>query len=116
MKLSNGDELKMNEQLAPFFWVESETSTSVCHNVGGFKNEIFDMRADEGFEGGGYDWEQLAIVFLNEKMPEFKNEVGFDSESSMFCTYAKNLENVDGFKKFALGFRAMCDNDERFIF
>ena len=70
------------------------------------------MRADEGFEGSGCDWEQLAIVFLNEKKPELKGEIGFDSEASMFCTYAKNSENVDNFKKFALNFRVMCDNNE----
>jgi len=112
MEFKSANELKMNEQLTPFFWTEHESSTSLCHYVGGFKDEVFALRADEGFEGGGYDWEQLAIVFLNEKMPELKNEINFDSEASMFCAYIENSEDINNFKKFALGFRNMCDNEE----
>lgn len=54
--------------IAPFFWVDrSSSSASFCLNVGEYKQEIFDTRSDEEFEGGGYDWESLAIVFVDEK-------------------------------------------------
>jgi hypothetical protein len=102
----NGD---FQKNLSPFFWVEHEGSVSLCLNIDGFKDEIFQSRADEGFEGGGYDWASLAQVFLNEKMPELKNEISFDPEASMFSAYSKNAEAL---QKFSTGFRAMCDDDK----
>ena len=99
---------EFKKKIEPFFWVEHEGSVSLCHSVGGFKDEVFESRAEEGFEGGGYDWGSLAQVFLDEKMPELKNEIQFDPEGSMFCAYSKNTEAL---QKFALGFRAMCDDD-----
>ncbi len=100
------DEIK--NQLKPFFWVEHEESCSLCLNAGGFKDEIFLAREEEGFEGGGYDWGSLATVFLDEKMPELKSDVGLDPEAGMFCAYSKNAEAL---LKFALAFRAMCNDD-----
>ena len=98
----------LKNKLAPFFWVEHENSFSFCLYVGGFKDEIFEARADEGFEGGGYDWGSLAQVFLDEKMPDLKMHVHFDPEASLFCAYSDNAEAL---QKFAFGFRAMCDDD-----
>lgn len=98
----------LEKKLAPFFWVEHKDSVSLCLDAGEFKNEIFEARADDGFEGGGYDWCSLARVFLNEKMPEITNDIGFDPEAGMFCAYSKNAEAL---QKFALGFREMCDDD-----
>lgn len=100
------DEIK--NQLKPFFWVDHENSVSLCLDVGGFKDEIFLSREDEGFEGNGYDWGSLATVFLDEKMPELKADIDFDPEASMFCVYSKNAEALE---KFAVAFRAMCDDD-----
>ena len=59
------------EQIKPFFWVEHESTVSVCLNVGEYKTEIFQSREDEGFEGNGYDWESLARVFIEEQEPHF---------------------------------------------
>lgn len=98
----------IKDQLKPFLWVEHENSVSLCLDVGGFRDEIFLSREDEGFEGNGYDWGSLAAVFLDEKMPELKSDVDFDPEGSMFCAYSKNAEALE---KFAITFRTMCDND-----
>jgi len=99
---------EFNEQIKPFFWVEHEKSNSLCLTVGEFKDEIFLSREDEGFEGNGYDWGSLALVFIDEKMPELKSDIKFDPEGSMFCVYS---ENAEALKKFAVEFRAMCEND-----
>ena len=99
---------ELQEKLDPFFWVEHEKHDSVCLYAGEFKNEIFQLRSNEGFEGGGYDWASLAEVFLSEKMPELENEIEFDPEAGMFCAYSSNAEAL---KKFALGFRSMCNDD-----
>lgn len=95
--------------IAPFFWVDNnEGSASLCLDVGGYKQEIFDMRSDEGFEGSGYDWNSLAIVFLEEKMPELKDIVNLDSEASMFCAYSSDKEALG---RFAVSFKNMCEDE-----
>ena len=62
--------MNFEETIKPFFWVEHEKSTSLCLSNLNYKAEIFDSRADEGFIGNGYDWGSLALVFLEEKMPD----------------------------------------------
>ena len=51
----------------------------------------------------------MAIVFLNEKTPELKDVIDFDSEASMFCAYSSDTEAL---KKFALLFKEACEDDE----
>lgn len=97
----------ISEKIAPFFWVDHESSASVCLNAGNYLQEVFDSRAKEGFEGNGYDWESLANVFLEEKHPELKETVKFDSEGSMFCAYSKNKEALS---EFIISFKATCEN------
>lgn len=95
--------------IQPFFWVEHESTASVCLNVGEYKTELFQSREDEGFEGNGYDWESLVRVFLEEQAPELSGRVDFDSEGSMFCAYSKDKETL---KKFILQFKETCENKE----
>ncbi len=97
------------EKLTPFFWTDHDNgSASVCLNVGNYKPEIFLPRAEEGFEGNGYDWGSLARVFLNEKMPELQPEIGFDPEASMYCVYSKNKNALFEFSK---AFKGACENE-----
>ncbi|MEK5039322.1 immunity 51 family protein [Sporosarcina sp. FSL K6-3457] len=97
------------KKIAPFFWVNyDESSASFCLDVAGYKQEIFDTRSDEGFEGNGYDWNSLAIVFLEEKMPELKDIVNFDSEAGMFCAYSSDKKALE---KFAISFKNMCEDE-----
>ena len=100
---------EMKDTLKPFFWVEGDTSVSLCLNVSEFKAEVFDSRADEGFEGNGYDWGSLARVFMDEKTPHLAEDIDFDPEADMFVAYSKSPEALE---EFALDFRAMCDDDE----
>ncbi len=100
---------EFDEIIKPFFWVDHGTTSSVCLNIGGYKDEIFQSREDEGFEGGGYDWEALARVFITEQVPELKKIVSFDSEGSMFCAYS---ENKNALKDFILRFKDACENEK----
>lgn len=50
---------EFEKRIEPFFWVEHDTSYSVCLTVGEYLQEVFDTREDEGFEGNGYDWASL---------------------------------------------------------
>jgi hypothetical protein len=101
--------MEFEDKIKPFFWVEHENSVSVCLNIGEYKAAIFQTRDDEGFEGNGYDWESLAKVFIDEKMPEQNGIIEFDSEAGMFCAYSSNAEAL---KTFIVSFKDACENDE----
>ncbi|WP_338551547.1 Imm51 family immunity protein [Paenibacillus sp. KS-LC4] len=97
-------------QLRPFiFACHDNKSYSVLLNAGTYKQQLFDTRAEEGFQGSGYDWGSLAAVFIEEKMPELAEHIHFDSEADMFCVYSSNREAM---MKFALAFKAACENDD----
>jgi hypothetical protein len=98
----------LKEQIHPFFWVEHANSFSVCLNAGEYKNEVFETREDEGFEGNGYDWTSLASVFIAERMPELEGVVKFDPEAGMFSAYSSDAEAL---KRFILSFKKACEDD-----
>ncbi|SFP52132.1 immunity 51 family protein [Variovorax sp. 770b2] len=100
--------MKFEPQIEPFWIHHHEDNTSVTLSVGGYKDAIFAERADEGFEGSGYDWASLAAVFIAEKMPAIEADIRFDPEAGMFCAYSKNREAVE---KFAVAFHAMCEDE-----
>jgi len=100
--------MNFEKEIAPFAWCDHGESFSVILEVGMYKNEIFESRADEGFEGGGYDWASLARVFLEEKVPHLTS-IGFDPEGSMFCAYSSNEEEL---KAFIQGFKNACEEPE----
>ncbi|AZA83266.1 hypothetical protein C1637_23980 [Chryseobacterium lactis] len=99
----------LKEQIKPFFWVEHSNSFSVCLDAGGYKDEIFNTRADEGFEGNGYDWASLANVFIEEKRPDLGENIRFDPEAGMFCAYSSNGEQL---KEFILDFKKACEDED----
>lgn len=103
--------MEFYEAIKPFFWVNHEGSASVCLEAGEYLQEVFDTRADEGFEGGGYGWESLAKVFLEEKCPTLLEQIHFDSEAGMFCAYSKD---TDALKEFICQLKAACE-DRDFI-
>ncbi|MCT4597235.1 MAG: immunity 51 family protein [Vallitalea sp.] len=102
---------KMNYTIKPFFWVEHSNTASVCLDVGMYLQDIFDTRANEGFEGGGYDWGSLAQVFLDECRPELKNTIKMDPEASMFVAYS---EDKIALRDFIISFKSACE-DKTFI-
>ena len=105
----------INEKISPFnLRVYDEDPQNVRGSLiyypdGEYRQEVFDTREEEGFEGNGYDWESLALVFLEEKMPELSDAIDFDPEGSMFCAYSSK---VDALSRFALGFKEFCDDIE----
>ncbi|MFD2327668.1 Imm51 family immunity protein [Cohnella sp. GCM10020058] len=99
---------ELDEELAPFKLVGHGDSASVILSAGIYKQELFRMREDEGFEGSGYDWGSLAAVFLEERMPELSGVVRFDPEAGMFSAYSGDREAV---VRFARAFKAACEDD-----
>ncbi len=99
---------QFKKEIAPFFWVDHGSSVSVCLDAGsGYLQEVFDTRADEGFTGNGYDWGSLAQVFLDERCPALKEEIGFDPEADMFCVFSKDKAAL---ADFIMQFRKACED------
>ena len=104
----------LNKQLEPFKLMvfdegtEDVWATLVLWLNEDYKQNVFDTRQEDGFLGNGYDWNSLATVFLEEKMPELVDALSFDSEAGLFSIRSEEVEAV---KKFALGFKAMCDDE-----
>lgn len=99
------------QTLAPFFWVEHDDYFSVCLYAGDVDayQAVFDSRADEGFEGSGYDWTSLAVVFVAEQLPELVEIIEFDPEAGMFCAYCSDEQAL---KTFVLAFKEALENKE----
>ena len=105
---------EINKQLEPFKLMvfdegtEDVWATLVLWLNDDYKQNVFDTRQEEGFVGNGYDWNSLATVVIEEKMPELMEVLSFDSEAGLFSIGSEEVEAV---KKFALGFKAMCDDE-----
>ena len=97
------------KKIEPFFWVEQDESFDLCLSTGDFKHEVFLVREEDGFIGNGYDWGSLARVFVDEKMPELQGEI--DMDCSEAGTFVVNSKSAEALQKFAIGFRAMCDDN-----
>ncbi|MBP1992318.1 Imm51 family immunity protein [Paenibacillus eucommiae] len=99
----------IEDELNPFMLVSHKGGNqSLILSVGTYKDDIFQARAAEGFEGNGYDWASLAAVFLEEKMPDLVGIIKFDPEAGMFAAYTDNKEAM---QRFAAGFKDACEND-----
>ena len=104
----------LNEQLEPFKLMvfdegtEDVWATLVLWLNEDYKQNVFDTRQEEGFLGNGYDWNSLATFFLEEKMPELVDALSFDSEAGLFSIGSEDVEAV---KKFAVGFKALFDDE-----
>lgn len=101
------------KDISPFIFekLDTDDTYSLTLDAGeGYKSELFLSREDEGFIGNGYDWESLALVYLNECAPHLINAIEFDSEAEMFCVYSSDRGSIT---EFAEGFTAAVSDDER---
>ena len=108
----------LNKQLEPFKLMvfdegtEDVWATLVLWLNEDYKQNVFDTRQDDGFLGNGYDWNSLATVYLEEKMPELVDALSFDSEEGLFSIGSEDVEAV---KKFAIRFKALCDDESEMM-
>jgi hypothetical protein len=101
--------VNLEDAIKPFMISVYEDSASlIMTDVGDYKQNIFDERAEEGFQGSGYDWASLAAVFLDERLPQLKDKIGMDPEADMFCVYSKDRKAME---EFAVAFHALCENE-----
>ena len=101
----------MNNNIKPFIihiHDDKPNSASLLLTEFREKTHIFAERADEGWEGGGYDWGSIAQVVLDEKVPELAKKINFDPEGSMFCAYGE----IDAVQKLGEAMKKVYDNDD----
>ena len=90
----------LNKQLEPFKLMvfdegtEDVWATLVLWLNEDYKQNVFDTRQEDGFLGNGYDWNSLATVFLEEKMPELVDALSFDSEAGLFSIGSEDVDPI----------------------
>ncbi|MDO5432914.1 Imm51 family immunity protein [Eubacterium sp.] len=99
------EEMNFEESIKPFELRDG----SVCLDLvcSDYLHDVFNTRADEYFQGSGYDWNSLAKVFLKEKRPELSEKMTFDSEGDLFCVRS---DDENALKAFIIDFKKACDN------
>ena len=105
----DGDTL--NDEIAPFFWVDQERGASVGLTAGEYLQDVFESRAAEGFTGSGYDWNSLAKAYLADE-PALRAKLQFDSQEDLFSVYCRDSEVLE---TFIYGFKAACEDRERIM-
>ncbi len=73
----------------------------------GYLETVFKTRADDGFEGNGYDWEALAEIFLAEIYEGEDDSFEFDCEAGAFIVYSEDGKSL---AEFALAFKEACED------
>lgn len=106
------EETDINDEIAPFFWVDQETGASVGLETGNYLQDVFASRADEGFTGSGYDWNSLARVFIQEEKSGLRGKLQFDSQEDLFSVYSKNTSAL---KEFIYAFREACEDHDKIL-
>ena len=102
--------MALDEQIKPFKLVRGTASTSLILGACEWQLAVFDERADEGFQGSGYDWCSVADVFLDDTQPAWREDIQFDPEADMFCVWSSKPESIAA---FALAFHAACADTAR---
>ncbi|SES65668.1 Imm51 family immunity protein [Thorsellia anophelis] len=106
----------INSKIKPFSFLEYTSAAgngySVILNAGMYKDHIFEMRSDDGFEGGGYDWANLASTFLELNLSHLAEKISFDPEADMFSAYSSDK---DALVSFITQFHAFCEDEPKMI-
>ena len=103
--------MDLSSNISPFSWIEHDDGnvSVTLYASEKYKKKLFITRKKDRFWGSGYDWDSLATVFIQEKMPDLRDTIRFDSEQGMFCAYSSD---IDALKSFISEFKTACENDD----
>jgi len=93
---------KIKEMISPFRWLSDSEAYILNLDASAYNREYF---AKCGMLGNGYDWKKLAILHLEENMPESLKKISFDCEADMFSASSDSKKIL---KEFALSFHELC--------
>ncbi|WKJ89204.1 Imm51 family immunity protein [Methylomonas montana] len=95
---------------APFILLDSGEYGSLIlsdqHMIEKF--HVFEERADEGWNGNGYDWNSIAQVIVAEQLPDLQDELDFDPEAGMFSAQGSR----SALERFGKAMSSAFHNDE----
>lgn len=103
---------EFRSEIRPFGFSEYEGSYSALLYAGELHKEIFEEYYEsKGIEGGGYNWDALAALYIQEQLPQYGQALEHDSEAGMFCLYSGNEQAIYMFLK---GFSAYVRDEGKF--
>lgn len=103
----NRDESDQKD-IFPFHLMKLENGMlSVCLDTSSYQKELFAKRNNEGIMGSGYDWEKAVSILRQELMPDWPDDVYFDSEADLFCAYSNSTEK---FMEFVSKLKTECED------
>lgn len=103
---------KLKETISPFCWMKEDKGYSISLEAGLFNQECFEKN---NLLGNGYDWEKVAVTFIEMQMPEYSDSFTFDCEADTFSMQSSSKKKL---KEFALAFHKFVldfDAFEKFL-
>ena len=99
---------KLKESIAPFHWLSDKGRYSLSLDAGALNRDCF---VKYGMLGNGYDWESVAVAFIDRHMADFKGKFTFDCEADTFSMQSATKKNL---KEFALAFHQFAADTTAF--
>ncbi|MEO0559624.1 MAG: Imm51 family immunity protein [Bacteroidota bacterium] len=98
------------ETYSPFILIDEDFRSLILsdtHMVS--KQHIFHERADEGWEGNGYDWTSIARVLVAEELSHLSEDVSFDPEAGMLSAQG----SLDALQELGAAMLSVYNDDAR---
>lgn len=99
---------KLKEAIAPFRWMAAGGTYTLTLEADALNRECFE---ETGALGNGYDWERIAVAFIDENMPELRAKFAFDCEADTFSVQSSAKKVL---REFAIVFHQFCMDKEAF--
>lgn len=97
---------KLKAEITPFRWLSESGRYSLSLDAGMLNQETFEQNM---LLGNGYDWEKVALLFLEKHMADAKARFTFDCEADTFSMQSSTKKPL---KEFALAFHK-CVTDAK---
>lgn len=99
---------KLKQTIAPFRWISENGRYSFLLDAGMMNQECFEKYH---LLGNGYDWEKVALAFMEKNMPDSKRTFQFDCEADTFSMQSSKKKAL---KEFALAFHEFSTDKKAF--
>ena len=99
---------KLKQTIAPFRWMSESGSYSLILDAGILNQECFEKN---NLLGNGYDWEKIALAFMEQYITDTKAKFTFDCEADTFSMQSSSKKAL---KEFALAFHKFSTDTKTF--
>jgi len=92
---------------SPFVLLIGEAQSLILHDDAmTARTHVFEERS-EGWLGNGYDWTSIARVVVEERLPEVRDDLDFNSEGGMFVA----IGSVEALRKLGEEMKRVFDDE-----